>query len=133
MALLQTATNHEASPLAHYFLSEKPTASFLGVSFETLRTWRKQGRGPRYRRFGRCIRYSFSDLKAFIEASPAGGGRLDVPSPNYLRAISNIARYGAGTRDAAETHVAGSVLANDAPRGLKAGGRPSHGSVEVAR
>jgi hypothetical protein len=55
---------------------ERFTASYLAVSVETLRTWRKQNRGPRYRRIGRCVRYAMADLLSFVEAAPSGGGGL---------------------------------------------------------
>jgi Helix-turn-helix domain len=49
-------------------------ASFLGVSVDTLRTWRKRGSGPRYRKIGaKCVRYSPHDLAAFVESCPTGG------------------------------------------------------------
>jgi excisionase family DNA binding protein len=57
------------------FRDERYAAAYLGVSVETLRTWRQKKRGPRYRKLGRCVRYSLADLEAFIEATPSGGGR----------------------------------------------------------
>jgi hypothetical protein len=57
---------------------ERFTANRLGVSVETLRTWRKRGVGPRYRKLGRCVRYSLADLDAFVEAQPTGGGATDA-------------------------------------------------------
>jgi hypothetical protein len=70
----QTSQHHD--PLFQAGLrDERFTASYLAVSVETLRTWRKQDRGPRFRRIGRCIRYSTADLLAFVETSPWGGGR----------------------------------------------------------
>jgi hypothetical protein len=54
---------------------ERFAASYLSVKVETLRTWRKQGRGPLYRKLGRCVRYRLSDLFEFVEAQPAGGGK----------------------------------------------------------
>jgi hypothetical protein len=39
-------------------------ARYLGVSEETLRQWRYAGKGPRYRREGRYITYSYDDLDA---------------------------------------------------------------------
>jgi len=59
-------------------IDERFAASYFGVSVETLRTWRKQDRGPRFRRIGRCIRYSTADLLAFVETAPSGGGRNAV-------------------------------------------------------
>ena len=50
-------------------LSERETASLLGLSVATLRVWRKIGKGPRFVRFGRAVRYIDSDVRRFIEAS----------------------------------------------------------------
>ncbi len=73
-APLQTINNQD-HPFQTGFRDERFTASYLGISVETLRTWRKQNRGPRYRRIGRCVRYSIPDLVAFVEAAPSGGGQ----------------------------------------------------------
>jgi hypothetical protein len=77
-AMQQTApsqTGSGSSELNHIALrDERFAAGRLGVSVETLRTWRKQDRGPRYRKLGRAVRYSIADLEAFVEAAPAGGG-----------------------------------------------------------
>ena len=69
-----TRTTAIQGELASTFHDEHFAASYLGVKVETLRTWRKQRRGPRYRKLGRCVRYSSADLLAFVEAAPAGGG-----------------------------------------------------------
>ena len=53
---------------------ERFAAAYLSISVETLRSWRQQNRGPRYRKLGRCVRYAIADLKAFIDAAPGGGG-----------------------------------------------------------
>jgi hypothetical protein len=71
---LRTSEN-QGQPIDTGFRDERFAASYLAVSVETLRTWRKQDRGPRYRRIGRCVRYSVADLLAFVEAAPSGGGR----------------------------------------------------------
>jgi hypothetical protein len=73
LALSQT-TPHQVQPSLTGFRDERFAAEYLAVSVETLRTWRKQNRGPRYRRIGRCVRYSFADLLAFVDAAPSGGG-----------------------------------------------------------
>jgi excisionase family DNA binding protein len=50
-------------------LSEREAASRLNLSVATLRAWRKKGKGPRFVRFGRAVRYIDSDVRRFIEAS----------------------------------------------------------------
>jgi hypothetical protein len=55
------------------FRNEHATAAYLAISVETLRHWRRLGRGPRFRKIGRCVRYHEADLQAFVEAAPSGG------------------------------------------------------------
>lgn len=45
---------------------------FLGINHGTLRAWRSQGRGPRYTRLGRLVRYRRRDLE--IWEQDHGGG-----------------------------------------------------------
>ena len=53
---------------------ERYASSYLGLSVQTLRAWRTQGRGPRFRKLGRCVRYRMCDLIVFVESQPSGGG-----------------------------------------------------------
>jgi hypothetical protein len=73
MEMQPTATVQNPGHTAPH-LNEREAAKFLGITVEGLRTWRKLGRGPRYRKFGRCVRYKRADLEVFVEAAPAGGG-----------------------------------------------------------
>jgi len=41
-------------------------AAHYGLSEVTLRKWRITGRGPRFVRVGRAVRYSGADLDAFL-------------------------------------------------------------------
>lgn len=50
-------------------LTERQVAEQLGLSVATLRAWRHRGRGPRFLRFGRAVRYLPADLDAFIRTS----------------------------------------------------------------
>jgi excisionase family DNA binding protein len=50
-------------------LTETQVAEQLGLSVATLRAWRHRGRGPRFLRFGRAVRYLSVDLDEFIRAS----------------------------------------------------------------
>jgi hypothetical protein len=59
-------------------LNEKQASQFLGCSVAALRKWRLLGKGPAYCRVGRLVRYSETDLTAFLDANrvqPAGAGR----------------------------------------------------------
>jgi excisionase family DNA binding protein len=50
-------------------LTEGEVAEQLGLSVATLRAWRHRGRGPRFVRFGRAVRYLPADLAEFVRAS----------------------------------------------------------------
>jgi len=48
-------------------LTTPEAAEYLSVKPGTLEVWRCQGRGPRFVRLGRAIRYRPADLDNFIE------------------------------------------------------------------
>ena len=50
-------------------LTEREVAELLGLSVATLRAWRHRGKGPRFLRLGRSVRYLQSDLQDFVRAS----------------------------------------------------------------
>jgi hypothetical protein len=50
------------------YISSVEAAEYLGVDVRLLENWRSQGRGPRYRKFSKLVRYSIADLKAFANA-----------------------------------------------------------------
>ena len=49
------------------YLKDKAAAEFLNLSVFTLRNWRNAGTGPRFRRFGRSVRYSLTDLTEYAD------------------------------------------------------------------
>ena len=53
-------------------LDEGRLAERLGVSRSTLQSWRYAGRGPRYLKIGRLIRYQVSDIEAYLRAQTRG-------------------------------------------------------------
>ena len=55
------------------FIDEVEVGARLSVSEKTLRNWRLFGRGPKYKKFGKCVRYGVADLEAWIASLPAGG------------------------------------------------------------
>jgi excisionase family DNA binding protein len=50
-------------------LTEREVADMLGLSVATLRAWRHRGKGPRFLRLGRSVRYLRSDVADFVRAS----------------------------------------------------------------
>lgn len=56
-------------------LTEREVAERLGLSVATLRAWRHRGKGPRFLRLGRSVRYLPSDVDDFVRASA-----VDPPS-----------------------------------------------------
>ena len=48
-------------------LTTRQTAEWLDVSHRTLESFRITGRGPKYLKIGRCVRYRARDLKAWLE------------------------------------------------------------------
>ena len=49
-------------------LTSQQTADLLTIREGTLRIWRLQGKGPRFRRFGQQVRYDEADVIAYINA-----------------------------------------------------------------
>ena len=43
-------------------------AGYLGFQTSTLETWRWSGKGPRFCRLGKSVRYRQSDLDEFLES-----------------------------------------------------------------
>jgi hypothetical protein len=51
-------------------VNEHQVAERLGIDVTTLRTWRRTGCGPSYRKFGKsAVRYWLPDIVAFEEAA----------------------------------------------------------------
>lgn len=48
-------------------LDTKAAAEHLGLAKVTLDMWRSQGRGPRFVKMGRAVRYRMSDLDRWVE------------------------------------------------------------------
>jgi len=59
-------------------LEEKELAERLQVSLGTLRTWRSEGKGPRFHRIGQMIRYAPSDVKEWLATRQGGGEAVEV-------------------------------------------------------
>jgi excisionase family DNA binding protein len=50
-------------------LTERQVAEQLGLSVATLRAWRHRGKGRRFLRLGRSVRYLPADVDEFVRAS----------------------------------------------------------------
>jgi excisionase family DNA binding protein len=62
-------------------IADTAAAKYLGVSVETLRGWRIQGRHLPYHKVGRCVRYSTADLDEFLRrgfVAPRGSQRTEI-------------------------------------------------------
>lgn len=53
------------------FLNTAQAAFYIGLSFRTLEKMRLDGKGPRYRRHGRHVRYHIDDLDDWSARDPA--------------------------------------------------------------
>lgn len=50
-------------------LREDEAAEFLNYSVRTLQGWRRIGKGPKFKRLGRSIRYRYKDLQDWSEGN----------------------------------------------------------------
>ena len=64
-----TALNRAQTSDTTRALTEREVAELLGLSVATLRAWRHRGKGPRFLRLGRSVRYLPSDLAELVRAS----------------------------------------------------------------
>jgi len=51
------------------YLTEKDLSARWKIDSKTLRNWRCLGQGPRYSKFGRCVRYNITDIGAYEDQS----------------------------------------------------------------
>ena len=64
-----TTARPELAFAPHDLLSEKELAAAVGAATATLRNMRSRGEGPRFIKFGRLVRYRWSDVETYIAAS----------------------------------------------------------------
>jgi predicted DNA-binding transcriptional regulator AlpA len=55
------------------FGSEQDIESIYGIPRATLQRWRFFGKGPRWVKFGRSVRYEFAAVDSWIARQPCGG------------------------------------------------------------
>ena len=60
-----------ASTATSAYITEKEAANILGISAKTLQKWRWLGieAQPKYKKFGRLVRYSLADITEYAEKS----------------------------------------------------------------
>ena len=66
-------------------LDEHEVARMLKRSVKTLRNDRSLGRGPRYVRVGRSVRYRLEDVRAYLSSRIGGSGAAVVFLMEFLR------------------------------------------------
>lgn len=50
-------------------MTTKEAAMWLGLKSNTLEVWRVYGKGPKFLKMGRAVRYRLEDLNAYLETS----------------------------------------------------------------
>jgi excisionase family DNA binding protein len=66
-------------------LTEGEAASLLRVSLTSVRRWRREGRGPVFRKLGRSVRYRRDDLTDFVVSArrmSTGAAGASLSNPN---------------------------------------------------
>jgi excisionase family DNA binding protein len=61
------------------FLTTAQAARYVGLTADTLQKMRRKGRGPRFRRHGRYVRYHIADLDVWSEANAVDGSPGNSP------------------------------------------------------
>jgi excisionase family DNA binding protein len=70
-AIVRAGEAKKGSP----FLTTDQAAFYIGLTSQTLKKMRRDGRGPRFRRHGRYVRYHIDDLDGWSKAAGVGGGQ----------------------------------------------------------
>ena len=60
------------SPRNDVLATAPEVAAFLGISVVTMAQWRQQGRGPKWAKVGRWVRYDWAEVQSWVAA---GGDR----------------------------------------------------------
>jgi predicted DNA-binding transcriptional regulator AlpA len=56
-------------------MSESELARKASVSIAVLRKWRREGRGPRFLKLGRLVRYLVGDVDIWLHSHAFGGSK----------------------------------------------------------
>lgn len=65
-----------ANSILETLLNEHDVARITGLSVASVRRWRLLRKGPKYIKIGAAVRYKAEDVSMWIEARPAGGGKV---------------------------------------------------------
>ncbi|MGD0904848.1 MAG: helix-turn-helix domain-containing protein [Terracidiphilus sp.] len=77
------------------YLTEIQVAERTHISLATLRRWRLENRGPKYRKFGSLVRYDEDELNRWEEAQPFGGDAPDQRiAPRSVNGAALLRRAG---------------------------------------
>jgi predicted DNA-binding transcriptional regulator AlpA len=71
------------------FLTELEVSRKTRISLATLRRWRLERRGPRFRKFGSLVRYGDEDLEEWMKAQPYGGDGTTRIEPKRVPLVRN--------------------------------------------
>src|SRR5882757_5944227 len=63
-------------PMPSPLMTRQEVADYYGLPFKTLEQWAYVGKGPRFRKVGRHVRYRLSDVDEWIEQQAAGGAAV---------------------------------------------------------
>ena len=55
-------------------LNERAVAHLVSMSVSSLRRWRRLGKGPRFIKLYRSVKYRADDVTAWLNERPVGGG-----------------------------------------------------------
>lgn len=72
------------------FLTESEVAERTQISLATLRRWRLENRGPKYRKFGSLVRYPEDELASWEQNQPGGGDAPDTVKPQLVGRRRNV-------------------------------------------
>lgn len=78
--------------MSEIFLTEFEVSRKTKIGLATLRRWRLESRGPRYRKFGSLVRYGGDDLDDWMNAQPCGGDAPPRIQPGTVAASGALLR-----------------------------------------
>lgn len=74
LTLVPRARDEDARAPISDLIDEPTLATRLGISRSTLQSWRSAGRGPRFIKLGRMVRYRTADVDSYLRSNTRGTG-----------------------------------------------------------